>query len=64
MSLADAVQAVQIARFAGHADCLLTWNARHFQGKLTIPVSRLRSGSINKVVVSLEACARSERSLK
>jgi hypothetical protein len=38
MSLADAVQAVQIARFASHADCLLTWNARHFQGKLTIPV--------------------------
>ena len=38
MSLPDAVQAVQIARYAGHADCLLTWNARHFQGKLVIPV--------------------------
>jgi hypothetical protein len=38
MSLADAVQAVQIARYASHGECLLTWNARHFQGKLVIPV--------------------------
>jgi hypothetical protein len=37
MSLGDAVQAVQIARHAGHSECLLTWNARHFQGKLVIP---------------------------
>jgi hypothetical protein len=37
MSLPDAVQAVQIARYASHADCLLTWNARHFRGKIVIP---------------------------
>jgi hypothetical protein len=38
MSLPDAVQAVQITRYANHAEGLLTWNARHFKGKLTIPV--------------------------
>jgi len=38
MSPADAVQAAQIARHASHAECLLTWNARHFRGKLVIPV--------------------------
>lgn len=38
MALADAVQAVQIARYAAFADCLLTWNARHFVGKVVIPV--------------------------
>jgi hypothetical protein len=38
MSLPDAVQAVQIARYAPHADCLLTWNARHFHGKVVVPV--------------------------
>jgi hypothetical protein len=38
MALGDAVLAVQIARYASSADCLLTWNARHFQGKLVIPV--------------------------
>ncbi len=38
MSFGDAVQAVQIARFAASAECLLTWNAKHFQGKLVIPV--------------------------
>jgi hypothetical protein len=38
MALGDAVQAVQIARFASSATCLLTWNARHFQGKIVIPV--------------------------
>jgi hypothetical protein len=38
MALADAVQAVQIARHAPTATCLLTWNARHFVGKLVIPV--------------------------
>jgi hypothetical protein len=36
MSLADAVQAVQIAHHAPTAICLLTWNARHFVGKLVI----------------------------
>jgi hypothetical protein len=35
MSLPDAVQ---IARYAPHADSLLTWNARHFQGKVVVPV--------------------------
>ncbi len=38
MALGDAVQAVQIERFAPQAECLLTWNARHFVGKLVIPV--------------------------
>jgi hypothetical protein len=38
MALADAVQAVQIAHHAPTASCLLTWNARHFVGKLIIPV--------------------------
>lgn len=38
MSLGDAVQAVQIAKYASLADCLLTWNAKHFQGKLVLPV--------------------------
>ena len=38
MGLGDAVQAVQIARFASASECLLTWNARHFVGKLVVPV--------------------------
>ena len=38
MALGDAVLAVQIARYANDADCFLTWNARHFQGKIVIPV--------------------------
>lgn len=38
MALGDAVQAVQIARHASDVDCLLTWNARHFQGKVVVPV--------------------------
>jgi hypothetical protein len=38
MALGDAVQAVQIDRYARHASRLLTWNARHFIGKLAIPV--------------------------
>ncbi len=38
MSLGDAVQAVQIRMFATHADALLTWNAKHFKGKIVIPV--------------------------
>ena len=38
MALGDTVQAVQIARYAADADCLLSWNARHFAGKLVIPV--------------------------
>lgn len=38
MALGDAVQAVQIGRFASTADCLLSWNARHFLGKIALPV--------------------------
>jgi hypothetical protein len=38
MSLGDAIQAVQIRMFAPHADALLTWNAKHFRGKMAIPV--------------------------
>jgi hypothetical protein len=38
MALGDAVQAVQIARYVAGAQCLLTWNAKHFVGKLMIPV--------------------------
>jgi len=38
MSLGDAVQAVQIAHNASHAQCLLSWNAKHFSGKMAIPV--------------------------
>ncbi|MGC1274553.1 MAG: hypothetical protein WBC44_12680 [Planctomycetaceae bacterium] len=34
MSLGDAVQAVQIERFASAEVCLLSWNAKHFVGKL------------------------------
>jgi hypothetical protein len=32
MALGDAVQAVQIAIQGAGAECLLTWNARHFVG--------------------------------
>jgi hypothetical protein len=38
MSLGDAVQAIQIADFKPDAAMLLTWNAKHFVGKLAIPV--------------------------
>jgi hypothetical protein len=38
MALGDAVQAVQVACHSRDAQCLLTWNARHFQGKIVIPV--------------------------
>ncbi|HEV3386463.1 MAG TPA: hypothetical protein VG097_16690, partial [Gemmata sp.] len=38
MSLNDAVQAVQIRMFVPHADALLTWNAKHFKGKMAVPV--------------------------
>jgi hypothetical protein len=38
MALGDAVQAVQIQLYVPWADCLLTWNAEHFSGKLVIPV--------------------------
>lgn len=38
MSLGDAVQAVQIAHNVAEVDCLLSWNARHFQNKIVVPV--------------------------
>ncbi len=38
MSLGDAVEAVQIRRFAPAATALLTWNAKHFVGRLAVPV--------------------------
>lgn len=38
MSLGDAVQAIQIARYAPTATVLLTWNAKHFVGKMSVPV--------------------------
>jgi hypothetical protein len=38
MSLGDAVQAAQIARYASRAHGLLTWNSKHFVGKVVIPV--------------------------
>lgn len=38
MALGDAVNAVQIVKFMPTANCLLTWNAKHYQGKLAIPV--------------------------
>jgi hypothetical protein len=38
MSLGDAVQAVQIRMFAPTASALVTWNAKHFRGKLVVPV--------------------------
>jgi hypothetical protein len=37
MSLGDAVHAVQIEKFCPAAACLITWNAKHYQGKLNIP---------------------------
>lgn len=37
MALGDAVQAVQIAQHVSGAECLLTWNAKHFTQKLVIP---------------------------
>lgn len=38
MALGDAVMAVQIAKFAPTATALVTWDARHFRGKIVIPV--------------------------
>lgn len=37
MALGDALQALYLQRFAPHATCLLSWNARHFQQKLSVP---------------------------
>ncbi len=38
MSLGDAVMAVQIATDAPQATAFVTWNAKHFRGKLVVPV--------------------------
>ena len=38
MALGDAVQAIQIERHTPTADCLLSWNAKHFADKLAVPV--------------------------
>jgi hypothetical protein len=38
MALGDAVMAVQIAKYTPTATALVTWNARHFRGKVVIPV--------------------------
>lgn len=38
MAMGDAVQAVQIRRFApSDTELLMSWNAKHFAGKLSIP---------------------------
>jgi hypothetical protein len=37
MALGDAVQAVQIAQYGAALECLLTWNVKHFTGKLAVP---------------------------
>jgi hypothetical protein len=37
MALGDAFQALYIQRYAPQAICLLSWNARHFQQKLSVP---------------------------
>jgi len=38
LALGDATLALQIERFAPTASALLTWNAKHFRGKLAVPV--------------------------
>lgn len=38
MTLGDAVQAVQVAKYIPNATALLTWNAKHFTNKIPIPV--------------------------
>jgi hypothetical protein len=38
LAIGDAVTFLQVERFIPQAVCLLTWNARHFVGKLAIPV--------------------------
>ena len=37
MALGDTLQALYLQRFAPHATCLLSWNARHFRQKLAVP---------------------------
>jgi hypothetical protein len=38
MALGDAVLALQVQRLAPTATALLTWNAKHFRGKVAVPV--------------------------
>lgn len=38
MGLGDAIQAVLIRKFAPAGSTLLTWNAKHFRGKVVVPV--------------------------
>ncbi len=38
MGLGDAVMSVQLRKFAPPNSTLLTWNAKHFVGKIAIPV--------------------------
>ncbi|MBY0512462.1 MAG: hypothetical protein K2P78_00955 [Gemmataceae bacterium] len=38
MALGDAILAVQVGKHAPAATALLTWNAKHFRGKLAVPV--------------------------
>lgn len=38
LSAGDAVMAVQIDRYAPVGSTLVTWNAKHFRGKLSVPV--------------------------
>jgi hypothetical protein len=37
MALGDVLQALYIQHFAPQATCLLSWNARHFHQKLSVP---------------------------
>lgn len=37
MALGDAFQALYIQQFAPQATCVLSWNARHFHQKLSVP---------------------------
>ena len=37
MALGDAVQIAQMEKYAPTAECLLSWNARHFIGKSVVP---------------------------
>ena len=38
MALGDTFQSLYIEHFAPQATCLLSWNARHFQQKVSVPV--------------------------
>jgi len=42
MAVGDVFQALYIEHFAPQASCLLSWNARHFHQKLSIPALTLK----------------------